>query len=99
MSTDTSVPRQRDASEAALSDLLMLHAPVGLAVFGTDLRVSKVNQAFARAVTAAGGLPGSARDTGVRDPGVLGQPQPQMQPQIQPQAEPAAFAGLLPGEI
>jgi PAS domain S-box-containing protein len=48
MSTDTSVPRQRDAAESALTDVLMLHAPVGFALFGSDLRFSRVNAAFAR---------------------------------------------------
>ena len=51
MSTETSVPRQRDASESALVDMLMLQAPVGFAVFGTDLRISKANSAFARALS------------------------------------------------
>jgi len=45
---DTSVPRQRDASDAALVDMLMLEAPVGLALFGPDLRFRWVNAALTR---------------------------------------------------
>ena len=48
MSTETSVPRPRDASAAALVDMLMLEAPVGLALFGPDLRFRWVNAALAR---------------------------------------------------
>jgi PAS domain S-box-containing protein len=46
MSADTSVPRQRDASGAALADMLMLQAPVGFAFFGADSRFVRVNAAF-----------------------------------------------------
>src|SRR5208282_1222434 len=45
---DTSVPRQRNASESALVDMLMLEAPVGLALFGTDSRFRWVNAALIR---------------------------------------------------
>jgi PAS domain S-box-containing protein len=45
---DTSVPRQRDASDAALVDMLMAEAPVGLALFGPDLRFRWVNAALTR---------------------------------------------------
>ena len=45
---DTSVPGQQDASDAALVDMLMLEAPVGLALFGSDLRFRWVNAALAR---------------------------------------------------
>src|SRR5919108_2634598 len=48
VSMDTSVPRQRDASDAALVDMLMLEAPVGLALFGPDLRFRWVNAALTR---------------------------------------------------
>ncbi len=48
MSMDTSVPRQRDASDAALVDMLMLEAPVGLALFGPDSRFRWVNAALTR---------------------------------------------------
>jgi PAS domain S-box-containing protein len=61
MSADTSVPRQRDASESALADMLMLQAPVGFAFFGTDLRFVRVNAAFSHALSGtpdpAGMLP------------------------------------------
>ena len=53
MSMDTSVPRQRDASESALADMLMLQAPVGFALFGTDLRFRQVNAAFAEQAPTA----------------------------------------------
>jgi PAS domain S-box-containing protein len=45
---ETSVPRQRDASDSALVDMLMLEAPIGLALFGTDLRFRWVNAALTR---------------------------------------------------
>ena len=45
---ETSVPRQRDASDSALVDMLMLEAPVGLALFGPDLRFRWVNAALTR---------------------------------------------------
>ena len=45
---DTSVPGQEDASDAALVDMLMLEAPVGLALFGSDLRFRWVNAALTR---------------------------------------------------
>src|SRR6202453_3613442 len=48
VSMETSVPRQRDASDSALVDMLMLEAPIGLALFGTDLRFRWVNAALTR---------------------------------------------------
>jgi PAS domain S-box-containing protein len=45
---ETSVPRQRDASDSALVDMLMLEAPIGLALFGTDLRFRWANAALTR---------------------------------------------------
>ena len=45
---DTSVPGQQDAPDAALVDMLMLEAPVGLALFGSDLRFRWVNAALTR---------------------------------------------------
>ena len=51
---DTSVPRQRDASDSALVDMLMLEAPVGLALFGRDLRFRWVNAALTRLGRQAG---------------------------------------------
>jgi PAS domain S-box-containing protein len=50
---DTSVPRQRETSDAALVDMLMLEAPVGLALFGPDLRFRWVNAALTRFGSAA----------------------------------------------
>jgi PAS domain S-box-containing protein len=54
VSTETSVPRQRDASESALVDMLT-QAPVGHALFGPDLRFRWVNAALARIA----GVPGA----------------------------------------
>jgi PAS domain S-box len=54
---DTSVPGQQDASDAALVDMLMLEAPVGLALFGSDLRFRWVNAALTRLSEHAGADP------------------------------------------
>jgi PAS domain S-box-containing protein len=89
MSTDTSVPRQRDASEIALADLLVLHAPVGMAIFGADLRIIKVNAAFARVASAA--IATKPADTGIRDQDAAEEP-------AAPK-EPAAFTGLAPAQV
>ncbi len=63
---ETSVPRQRDASDSALVDMLMGQAPVGLALFGSDLRFRWVNTVLAR----LGGQPGqSAEPPAPADPG------------------------------
>jgi PAS domain S-box-containing protein len=59
---DTSVPGQQDASDAALVDMLMLEAPVGLALFGSDLRFRWVNAALTR---LAGGPASGVRGDGV----------------------------------
>ncbi len=48
MSMETSVPRQRDPSQAVLVDMLIREAPVGLALFGPDLRFRWANAALAR---------------------------------------------------
>jgi PAS domain S-box-containing protein len=48
VSTETSVPKQRDASGSALVDTLMHQAPVGLALVGTELRFQWVNAALER---------------------------------------------------
>src|SRR6478672_12066797 len=57
VSMDTSVPRQRDTSDAALVDMLMLEAPVGLALFGPDLRFRWVNAALTRFAEKPGAEP------------------------------------------
>jgi PAS domain S-box-containing protein len=70
---ETSVPRQRDASESALVDMLMVEAPVGLALFGTDLRFRWVNAALTRLgghaeadrASYAGLLPSEVWPTGI----------------------------------
>src|ERR1700760_889638 len=50
VSTETSVPRQRDASDAALVETLMRQAPIGMAMVGPDLRFRWVNAALAQVV-------------------------------------------------
>ena len=59
---DTSVPGQQDASDAALVDMLMLEAPVGLALFGSDLRFRWVNAALTRLDEHAGADPSAPSD-------------------------------------
>jgi PAS domain S-box-containing protein len=44
------VPRQRDASDSALIDMLIQRAPVGIALLGLDLRFRRVNATLARIV-------------------------------------------------
>ena len=62
MSMDTSVPGQQDASDAALVDMLMLEAPVGLALFGSDLRFRWVNAALTRLSERSGEDPSAPSD-------------------------------------
>ncbi|HJY69139.1 MAG TPA: SpoIIE family protein phosphatase [Streptosporangiaceae bacterium] len=50
MSTETSVPRQRDASDSALVDMVIHQAPVGIAFFGPDLRFRRVNAALGEVI-------------------------------------------------
>jgi len=84
---DTSVPRQRDASDTALADMLT-DAPVGLALFGPDLRFRWVNAALAR-------LGEDAEDAGT----VPLSPEIPAVPAVQkPPADPSACHGLLPSE-
>ena len=59
---DTSVPGQQDASDAALVDMLMLEAPVGLALFGSDLRFRWVNAALTRLSERAEADPSAPSD-------------------------------------
>jgi PAS domain S-box-containing protein len=59
---DTSVPGQQDAPDAALVDMLMLEAPVGLALFGSDLRFRWVNAALTRLNEPAGADPSAPSD-------------------------------------
>jgi serine phosphatase RsbU (regulator of sigma subunit) len=83
MSADTSVPRQRDAAESALTEMLVFHAPVGFALFGIDLRFAQVNTTFARH------LPEPAdpepADPEATEPGVT--------------ADPDSYVGRLPTEV
>jgi PAS domain S-box-containing protein len=83
---DTSVPRQRDASDAALVDMLTLEAPVGLALFGPDLRFRWVNAALVRLGESAEAVP--------LGPEVLS---PEV-PAVAAPAHPSACHGLLPSE-
>ena len=50
MSTETSLPRQRDAPDSVLVDRLVHQAPVGLAFLGPDLRFRRVNAALAQII-------------------------------------------------
>ncbi len=84
VSTDNSVPGQRHTSDAALVDMLMLEAPVGLALFGSDLRFRWVNAALTR----LGGQPGADRS----NPGSPAGPNPGSP------AGPLGWAGRLPSE-
>src|SRR5436305_6885953 len=59
---DTSVPGQQDASDAGLVDMLMLEAPVGLALFGSDLRFRWVNAALTRLSERTGADPSPPSD-------------------------------------
>jgi PAS domain S-box-containing protein len=88
---DTSVPRQRDASDAALVDMLTLEAPVGLALFGPDLRFRWVNAALVRLGESAEAVPlgPEVLDSEVLSPEV---------PAVAAPAHPSACHGLLPSE-
>src|SRR5271169_4091594 len=54
---DNSMPGRRDAPDSALVDMLMLEAPVGLALFGPDMRFRWVNAALTRLGRQAGTAP------------------------------------------
>ena len=86
MSMDTSVPRQRDASDSALVDMLMLEAPVGLALFGPDMRFRWVNAALTR-------LGGPARVDGSVPSDSSDLPSPDLH-----SPDPSGWAGLLPSQ-
>ena len=86
MSTETSVPRPRDASSSALADLLVQLAPVGIALVGSDLRFRRVNAALARIV-------------GVPEAGHVGQPLAEVWPEeLAARAEAAVRKVLADGE-
>ncbi|MBV9093430.1 MAG: SpoIIE family protein phosphatase [Streptosporangiaceae bacterium] len=88
MSTETSVPRPRDAPDAALVDMLMLEAPFGLALFGLDLRFRWLNAALAGAL--AGEPAGDAAAKG--KPSQVGE-------QAAAAPHPPALTGLLPSQV
>jgi len=93
---DTSVPRPRDASDSALVDMLMLEAPVGLALFGSDLRFRWVNAALTRLAAPADPMMADpmAADRMAADPAGADGPGPSRPPPD----EPSAWAGLLPSQ-
>jgi PAS domain S-box-containing protein len=110
MSTDTSVPRQRDAAESALTDVLMLHTPVGFALFGSDLRFSRVNAAFARdahpAPTAAEARPATQAASAKEKDSELPAETPAGSPASADAAasadgarDPSGYVGLLPSQV
>src|ERR1700677_1154864 len=88
MSADTSVPRQRDAAESALTEMLVFHAPVGFALFGLDLRFAQVTTAFAR----------TARPVALTDPApAIAGAEPAATAEVT--ADPDSFIGHLPTEV
>jgi PAS domain S-box-containing protein len=95
---DTSVPRQRDASDAALADMLT-DAPVGLALFGSDLRFRWVNAALARLGEDAEAVPLSPEVPALSPELPALSPEVPAVPAVQkPSADPSACRGLLPSE-
>jgi len=110
---ETSVPRQRDASDSALVDMLMSQAPVGLALFGPDLRFRWVSAVLARlGVQTPRAQPPRAQTPRAQTPRAQ---TPRAQPAADPAGEDAAagpgaahahpaadspgYAGLLPAEV
>ena len=85
---DTSVPRQRDASDSALVDMLMLEAPVGLALFGTDMRFRWVNAALTR-LGGQAGVDGGVDGSDPSDPADSSGPA---------HPDPSGWTGLLPSQ-
>jgi PAS domain S-box-containing protein len=71
VSTDTSVPMHHDASDSALVDMLLHQAPVGLALFGPDLRFRLANAALGPLAPMAPLVP-SARVDGPAAPDPAG---------------------------
>ena len=69
---ETSVPRQRDAPESALVDMLMAEATAGLALFGPDLRFRWVNAALIRLGAEAGRPKACQLDADAEPPGYAG---------------------------
>ena len=96
MSMDTSVPRQRDTSNSALVDMLMLEAPVGLALFGPDMRFRWVNAALTRLGRPArvdGSVPSDSSDLPSPD-----LPSPDLASPDLHSPDPSGWAGLLPSQ-
>ena len=81
---ETSVPRQRDASDSALVNMLMGQTPVGLALFGSDLRFRWVNTALAR----LGAQPADPSGPGADPSGPAADP-----------SDPSSYVGLRPAEV
>jgi len=103
---ETSVPRQRDASDSALVDMLMVGAPAGLALFGPDLRFRWVNAALMQLGADPGDAPsGDPRGAGSAiadppdvDPGAADSGDPDSRGPG-PAADPASYVGRLPSEV
>jgi PAS domain S-box-containing protein len=89
---ETSVPRQRDASDSVLVDMLMGQAPVGVALFGSDLRFRWVNTTLAR-LGAPPSSPGADPPESGADPAAAGPDASAVGP------DPAAYVGLRPAEV
>jgi PAS domain S-box-containing protein len=96
---ETSVPRQRDASDSALMSMLMGQVPAGIALFGSDLRFRWVNEALTRlgAQPPAAGADPAARPA---DPVTAGgvPAAPGADP-AGPGPDPAGYVGLRPAEV
>ena len=100
---ETSVPRQRDSSDSALVDMLMVGAPAGLALFGPDLRFRWVNAALMQlGADPAGTSPGSTGSTAVISSTAvdsLGAGAPNGGPASTDSRDPATYVGRLPSEV
>ena len=110
---ETSVPRQRDASDSALVDMLMVEAPAGLALFGPDLRFRWVNAALMRLGADASGTDAHVTDSHVTNAHSADSPAPSGRGKHShatdpyggdahgagPAADPASYVGRLPSEV
>jgi PAS domain S-box-containing protein len=92
---ETSVPRQRDATDSALVNMLMGQTPVGLALFGSDLRFRWVNTALAR----LGAQPADPSGPGAHPSGPGAD---SSGPEADPSdhgTDPSSYVGLRPAEV
>ncbi|MGD0062554.1 MAG: SpoIIE family protein phosphatase [Streptosporangiaceae bacterium] len=96
---ETSVPRQRDASDSVLVDMLMGQAPVGVALFGSDLRFRWVNTTMARYGAHPSG-PGAHPSGPGADPSGSGADASAAGTDASAVGgDPAAYVGLRPAEV